>query len=210
MKKVALALIISARMTVPVCADLPDTYTSTNPTEINAIDISTMTEDELRTAYDALRLTYSNLYAKAYNTAAAVKGLWEQKYYLDEFQNPTDKAYISNAAHFKGTFSNSAANDEKLDAVVYVENNLVSISLLEYGRSLVTGWLTDGEVYTVNVLSGTGESIAMSGMLYKSATGILLNDYSTAFIDLLKTGQELKVSMKNDTALHHTGNRRIF
>ena len=200
MKKAMTILITAALIAAPVSADLPDTYTSTNPTELNAIDSNSMTEDELRIAYDALRSTYSNLYAKTYNTSAAAKGIWEQKFYLDEFQNATDNAYISNTAHFRGTFSNTATNDSKLDAVIYVENNFVSISLLEYASSLVTGWYTDGEAYEVNVLTQDGEAIGMSGMLWKGATGILLNDYSARFIDLLRTGQELKVSMRHDTS----------
>ena len=73
---------------------------------------------------------------------------------------------------------------------------MVSISLLEYGDNLVHGYYSDGHVYEVNVLTSSGETIGMQGILAQGGSGILLNDYSARFIDLLKEGGELKVSMK--------------
>lgn len=207
-----IAALAATLIVAPVYAVLPDTYTSTDPNELNAINIYDLTEEELRTAYDALRLTYINLYSQAQSQPQApaqpapvnvVSDVWDQTFYLDEFQNMTDRAYIYNKRHFTGTFSNTATTDSGLEAVAYIERDYVSISLLEYKRSLVTGYYTDGETYEVNVLTPTGETIGMTGMLYKGATGILLQDFSPRFIDLLKTGQEIKVSMRAGTSSYY-------
>lgn len=190
MKRTIAALMIALAVTSPV-------YAAQYPEPGTLADSSTMTEEQLRAAYDDLRINYTGLYLEHFGYKPPISGdQWEVRYYLDEFNNPTDKQYIINKNNFSGTFSNSATTGAKLNAAVYVEYNMVSISLLEYGDNLVHGYYTDGQWYEVNVLTSSGETIAMQGILAKGASGILLNDYSARFIDLLKAGEELKVSIK--------------
>ena len=191
MKRTIAALMIALAVASPVYADYPSPETLT--------DSSAMTEDQLRIAYDDLKTNYSNLYTEHFGRQTQAGEQWETRYYLDEFGNQTDKPYIINRANFSGTFSNSATTDAKLKAAVYVEYNMVSIALLEYGDNLVHGYYSDGHFYEVNVLTSSGETIGMQGILAQGGSGILLNDYSARFIDLLKEGGELKVSMKETT-----------
>lgn len=191
MKRTIVALMIALAITSPVYADYPSPETLT--------DSSSMNEDQLRAAYDDLKIYYSDLYTEHFGRKTQAGEQWEMRYYLDEFGNQTDRPYVINRTNFSGTFSNSATTDAKLKAAVYVEQNMVSISLLEYGDNLVHGYYSDGHQYEVNVLTSTGDAIGMQGILAQGGSGILLNDYSARFIDLLKEGGELKVSMKETT-----------
>ena len=65
----------------------------------------------LREALDAriAEITETAKTAEAVNPSDT--GIWEIRYYVDVFRNPTDKDYITNKEYFTGTFSNSAATD---------------------------------------------------------------------------------------------------
>lgn len=67
---------------------------------------------------------------------------WTEEYYVDEFNDPTDKKYIRGA--FEGTFSNSATSNSNLTAMLiidkylnygsdYFDQDIFRIRLLEYG-----------------------------------------------------------------------------
>ncbi|MBQ9065065.1 MAG: hypothetical protein IJ123_06435 [Blautia sp.] len=196
MKRIIIASFMAALLTasVPAFEQYPD------PSVINGIDTNTMSEEQIRIAYDDLKTAYERLYTEHFGHQEykpQFGDIWAKRYYLDDFGNQTDKAYIINDNNFTGTFSNSATTDARLKAAVYVEPSSVSISLLEYDNSLVRGYYSRGQTFLISVQTQTEGTVEMQGILYQGASGILLGDYSTRFIDLLKTGGELKVFIKD-------------
>ena len=59
-------------------------------------------------------------------------GMWKVGYFVDEFGDPTDVAYIRNKNYIKGVFSNSATTNEELIAGFIITKTSVSIQLYEY------------------------------------------------------------------------------
>ena len=87
---------------------------------------------------------------------------WTKEYYVDEFNDPTDKSYIR--GHFVGTFSNSATSGSALDVYFYIDHNLTettgvlseydcfTIKLFEYGYMPVTyTTTTDTDHVTIKI-----------------------------------------------------------
>lgn len=212
-----LASFVVIMLAAPVLADLPDTYTSTDPDELYAIDIDSLTEDELRTAYSALRDTYAACFQALIDEHAKgltggedsdpepipiINSIWEVRYYTDEFQQPTDQAYIGNIDFLKGTFSNTATTNSELLAVVYAEKKDVSIKLLEYGDHVVKGYHSDGQNYGMSILID-GEKTVIGGKLKKGSSRIrLMDEYTDFFLDALKSGKEIKVYISGDSSTY--------
>ena len=96
-------------------------------------------------------------------------GLWETKYYVDNFKNPTDEAYITTTSI--GTFTNSATNGSELIAKVIVNENNVEVELLEYGS------------YPINIIGNSlrnvkinfdGQTVNLGNAWFDSSTKRLL------------------------------------
>lgn len=86
----------------------------------------------MKTAPDAKKET-----AKA-TEAEPAPSVWEYKYYVDDFGDPTDTPYIK--GKFEGTFSNSATDNSKLKVNVLIDaeglgdNLTIHFNLFEYGE----------------------------------------------------------------------------
>lgn len=64
---------------------------------------------------------------------------WRIDYYVDEFNDKTDKPYVLGA--FSGKFKNSATNNGALTALVYLDierEDKVAVRLLEYNRMVIS------------------------------------------------------------------------
>lgn len=59
-------------------------------------------------------------------------GEWQIRNYVDDFNEKTDKKYIS-LGPVKGVFSNSATTNSKLDVVITADTGYIEIQLFEYG-----------------------------------------------------------------------------
>ena len=87
-------------------------------------------------------------------------GIWNIRYFVDEFDRPTDDGYVI-ALTKDGYFSNSATTRSDLTAQVMFEPLAsdvwyMQIFLYEYNRSQVLGsWKT--VTYDVTILDGNGE-----------------------------------------------------
>lgn len=214
MKKTLVTVIIAALVTMvpatPSLADLPDAYTSNTPDDLYTIDVDSLTEDELRTAYSTLRDTYAACFQALIDEHAKHTGdgedsapetpvdssLWMVKYFVDEFQQPTDKAYISNSEWLEGTFSNTATTNSYLRASLLIEEDSFGIKLLEYGDNVVKGYQSSGQDYTVIALVD-GEKTHGNGTLYKGSSVIWLrSEDAEVFTTLLKTGKEMQLYLK--------------
>lgn len=100
---------------------------------------------------------------------------WKIKYYVDEFDRPTDNGYISGV--FIGKFSNTIANDSHLSLCVSVESytyndeikESIDFTLFEYDQYIVSNPYSHGVFYDVQVLEENGNTIKEKG--YMSANG---------------------------------------
>ena len=66
-------------------------------------------------------------------------GIWSVKFYVDDFGEPTKKGYIINTKKIRGTFSNTATQDSKLDVEFVISGHpkrvSVEIYLYEYAHN---------------------------------------------------------------------------
>lgn len=219
MKKKLMILSLAAMLAVPSCvyADNSD-FSSADPAVLNAIDTSELSEDELREAYDALRENYTALVelyveklreekadssASEESSVPAESQVWEQRFYVDEFDQPTDNPYITNMKYFEGTFSNSVTNNSPLYAAILVDAEGIGIKLYEYKNSPVTGYRSNGQSFSINILPPDGEKLTVHGMLYNNSKSVYVVDsavsnYRTDLLNVLKGGGEIKISMQSD------------
>ena len=217
MKKTFVALALALAVAAPVSADLPDTYTSNDPEELNQIDVDAMTEEELKTAYNELRKTYGivwDLYMEQLMKSStgslndedstvtpvpASDSIWKIKYYIDEFQEPTDDAYISTIEPLEGSFSNSATTNSPLFVWFVIDDDNVGIKLVEYSDSVVKGYYRKGHPFNITI-QYDGQKEQMTGTLYDGGDRVCVDDeYSDSFREALRTGKEIKLYLKNTT-----------
>lgn len=218
MKKSLVTVMIAALVTMvpatPSLADLPDAYTSNNPDDLYTIDVDSLTEDELRTAYSTLRDTYAACFQAlidehAKNNASVivtptptpepmVTSFWEVNHYVDEFGMETDKGYITTKDFIEGTFSNTATTNTLLYVFPLFDEG-IAFKLFEYGDNLVKSSGTHD--YTITVLDQNKEKISMSGKLYGGGDRVRLDDeYVKKFYEILCNGGTISIHMKDDYA----------
>lgn len=122
--------------------------------------------------------------------------IWSARHYVDEFNLPTDKGYVTNNEFFIGTFSNSATSDSLLKAELLLDDN-VAFQLYEYGSQIVKGYHSKGDIYAINVLSPSGNKYEMRGTLKKGSDRIFLSEsYVSTFFDILTENGEVRISIK--------------
>ena len=74
-------------------------------------------------------IIFTSVYVEADET-----GMWSINYYVDDFGGATNVGYITNTSLIKGTFSNVATQDSKLNVRFIIEDSQsVFIQLYEYG-----------------------------------------------------------------------------
>lgn len=122
---------------------------------------------------------------------------WEKRYYVDEFNNPTNNAFIAPTNKSSGTFSNSATTNSRLTAYIRVNSDDCEIMLWEYGSSLVKAYSTTD--YDITVLLPNGTKKYFTGTMYKNGTVICFDNYNE-IITLLKNADGiLKFHIKEDS-----------
>jgi len=77
-------------------------------------------------------------------------GVWEIKYFVDDFDDFTDERYIVNTNWIKGKFSNSATENSDLNVMFLISKNTYAIKLFKYANnnplkeeSKYTVWIKD-------------------------------------------------------------------
>lgn len=121
-------------------------------------------------------------------------GVWELNYYVDQFDMPTNDAYISNDKYFIGTFSNSATNDSLLKVLFIVDKDGISFILYEYGSNIVKNpSYGDPKWYNITMRTATETKELRTGWLGRGNDRIFFDqgNYST-IINALKAGGEIK------------------
>ncbi len=121
--------------------------------------------------------------------------IWESAFYVDEFNNPTNQAYIRNTDVFVGTFSNSATTNSKLYARILIDAEDIAIKLWEYGSLEVNAYSTT--YYDITLLDDNGNKHYTNGTMYKNGERIYFKDWT--FASLLQQNQKLKVYIVEDS-----------
>lgn len=125
-------------------------------------------------------------------------GAWELKHYTDSFGDETSDKYLVLTG--EGVFSNSATNDSKLKAIFFIDNNMFSFRLFEYGSHPVKD---DDAPYMTRIKDSTGAiydfrlfNAGQSGQIGTfSAYDMVSNDKYNRMLDILKNGGEITVLM---------------
>lgn len=93
-------------------------------------------------------------------------GMWSVGYYVDEFGEKTNQAYISNTMFVEGTFSNTATQDSKLNVDFLISNSdKISFQLYEYaGNNPVKAYSTDN--YRVLIQDNEGNRYKLTAANY--------------------------------------------
>lgn len=121
--------------------------------------------------------------------------VWETSFYVDEFQNPTNEAYMRNRELFVGVFSNSATTNSKLTARILIDADDIAIKMWEYGSYEVNAYSTT--YYDITLLDDDGNKYYTTGTMYKNGDRIYFKDLT--FITLLQQNTSLKVYISEDS-----------
>lgn len=131
---------------------------------------------------------------------------WTEEYYVDEFNDPTDKKYIRGA--FEGTFSNSATSSSYLAVYFFVDKELTlgtgflnddvfRIRLVEYGNHKASFLGVNAEDVQIKikvddvVTEGTAYYIdSQNGEIYISRNS-LSNNVFADFMDAMENEEEV-------------------
>ena len=109
-------------------------------------------------------------------------GMWGVDYYVDNFNQPTDEWFITNANYyFEGTFNNSATVDSLLLVqAAYDLNNYITFFLYEYGSSLVVNSSNMYyEEYDITMRTPDGVDHPLTGKMYTGGDRIYIDDAYT-------------------------------
>lgn len=126
-------------------------------------------------------------------------GIWEIRYYVDEFKEPTNEAYISNKEWIKGTFSNSATTNSKLNILFLIDKERISIKLAEYGSQIVKKGIEN--YYDVLVQDTKGNRINLVANNYSDRLTIAAGKYSDTKIlhAIFQQEGEIKFAIKTNS-----------
>ena len=159
MKKIV-ALLVAVLLLIPMLA-----FSEATPTASSYAFLDDMSLQELLALQDEVA---SRLAASKANNAINNPddlGMWELRYYVDEFGNPTEQGYISNTKWIKGKFSNSAAEGSALNVKFLIDIDDVAIQLYEYaGSNPVKAYNTT--VYDVSILASDGQKYTCQATEY--------------------------------------------
>lgn len=216
MKRTIVTIALTASMTL-------STFAATNyrnlidPDDWEQIDPEALDKDELVEAFNALRNTNKATYelymkylteslsksgAEAETEAEVNATQWEKKYFVDEFDRPTENAYLT--ASFDGKFSNSVTDNAALTAQLLVSNDTVSIFLYEYGSDLVKSPYHKEYSNKVLILDDAGEKHQLTFYTYSGANRMTTmtdreyyHGYYEEFLELMQRNQSLSFSITN-------------
>lgn len=83
-------------------------------------------------------------------------GLWELKYYEDEFLDPTDVWYITNKRAVEGSWSDAASVNSKLFVKIFIDEDTLAMKLWGYGGRVIKNTDEKEKPYTVIIKSDDG------------------------------------------------------
>ena len=120
---------------------------------------------------------------EADGSAPAAEGIWAVDYYVDDFEQPTDKWYITTDNSVEGNFSNSATTKSRLNAQIAVDKDeetggdRVAIFLWEYGRTMVKNSSEQTvDEYNIIMRTADGSDHDLTGTMYCGGDRLFIDD----------------------------------
>lgn len=122
---------------------------------------------------------------------------WKFGYYSDNFDNPTDEAFIINE-DIKGSFSNSATNNSDLSVWIIVDEEYASITLFEYDRTQVKNTGRYDDEYGIQILANDVVH-EFYGYIYGEGGDriVLEGEERNQLIELLESNDEITFYIQN-------------
>lgn len=119
-------------------------------------------------------------------------GMWSINYYVDNFGEPTEKGYITNTHLIRGTFSNTATQDSRLNVCFLITGSSnISIQLYEYaGNNPVKGYSSNR--YTVQIQDKDGNRRERTATNYSDRLTISFGADAQCIHDALIKGGTIK------------------
>lgn len=218
MRKTIVTMLLAASMTLTAFAST-DYKELISPDDWERVDPEVLDRDELVEAFNALRntnkatyelymkylvesMSKSNSETETEPQVNASTTQWEKQYFVDEFDRPTEDAYIT--ASFDGKFSNSVTSNAALTAKILVSEDKVSIFLYEYGSDLVKSPYSKEYTNKVLILDDAGEKHQLTFYTYSGANRMTTmtdreyyHGYYEEFLDLIQNNQSLSFSITN-------------
>jgi hypothetical protein len=118
-------------------------------------------------------------------------GIWVMGNLTDEFGEKTGEKFITSRDLIRGTFSNPATKDSRLDVQLqYTERTGLVMQLFEYGQDFGSPATAIGmEKITVSIQDGNGERYSLPGSMSQSV--LYFNDRET-IKEILLAGGNIK------------------
>lgn len=152
-------------------------------------DIQQLSDEELENLINDAQKELDNRKKSISVESSGDFGNWIVKYFVDEFNLPTDQAYITYNTLFTGTFSNSATSDSLLHARLLIDE-YVAIMLYEYGDQQVTAYSSAD--YNIIMLDKNGNKTQIVGVMHDNGDRVIITrDYTQTVLDALIAGGEI-------------------
>ena len=157
--------------TVAPVAEVDMTEIITEPVTTTERPVTEITEPPTTTE----KLTEVPTTTEEPTTEKSIKSDWEFSFYVDQFKQPTDEGFIFNVS--AGVFSNSATTNSDLIVSFTVDDSDVTITLYEYGRSVVKNSSTRNSV-KYDMIMRTPDNIKhnLTGTMYTNGDRIFIDD----------------------------------
>jgi len=167
--------------------------------------------DTLEQKYHALEtelLKYKEKYGEfpIINESNNEFGIWETKFYVDDFGEFTKNGYVTNSNIIIGKFSNSATQDSELAVRFLITNkDDIDIMLYEYGRNnpvknsglnIVLVQDNDGNRYRLSAYNRS-DRLSLSRFSYYDETGnkVLEKSHARMLYNILMKGGNIKFNI---------------
>ena len=120
-----------------------------------------------------------------------IGGIWETRYYVDEFDQPTNEWYISSKELFIGKFSNSATTNSKLTVKMLIDKDDITIFLYEYDMYPVKNPWSSADEYDITIRTSSGDKY-LTGTMYSDGDRIFIDSqHISSVIQALRGGDEI-------------------
>lgn len=96
--------------------------------------------------------------------------------YVDKFDRPTGKKYITTENYIEGTFSNSATTDSRLEVILVMDKEHIYFRLYEYGNYQVDNFRSKDKYYNLSILDSEGNEHELSCYFYSKGTDLFVSN----------------------------------
>lgn len=112
--------------------------------------------------------------------------VWEIKYYVDEFKQPTSKRYLTTTSPLVGTFSDVVTTNSELQVVPLIDDYKIAFALYENGSHRVKNIYTHDLNYVMTIRTSDGKDSKYIITLAANADRFSMPLYSDAYKQIME------------------------